>query len=65
MDALHFLEQHLAAGGLAHSRELDLTEAIAISIATFLIADFAWYNEYRRSTTDREHRSFPHRSRAS
>src|ERR1700683_4410252 len=38
----------LAAGALAHSHKLDLTQTIAISILTFLMADLTWYDAGRR-----------------
>src|SRR5579871_4958666 len=38
----------VAAGALARSRKLDLTETITISVLTFLAADLAWYEAGHR-----------------
>src|SRR5215469_14035955 len=41
----------VAAGALVHSRKLDLVATVAVTIATFLIADLAWYAAGRKFGT--------------
>ena len=38
----------IAAGALAHSGDLNLLEAVGLSVLTFLVADLAWFEAGRR-----------------
>jgi membrane protein DedA with SNARE-associated domain len=39
----------LAAGALAHSGKLSLAGAVCVAVATFILADLAWYLAGRRA----------------